>query len=56
MPEREMVQYIKSESSSDVLYIVAVACIERLVKLNKPGVIKAIIDSGTTTLFKLIKS
>lgn len=55
MPEKEIVHYIKNESNSDLVYIIAVACIERLVHLRKPGVIKAVIDTGTTTLLKMIK-
>lgn len=55
MPEKEILYYIKNESSTDELYQVAVACLERLVKMKKPGTIKAILDSGTTSLYKMIK-
>lgn len=53
MPEKEIIYYIKNESNTDELYLVAVACIERLAKLGKPGSIKAIVDSGTTSLYKM---
>ncbi len=54
MPKKEIIHYIEHEGNSDLLYLVAVTCIERLVKLGKPGVIKAILDSGTATLCKMI--
>jgi hypothetical protein len=55
MPEKEIIHYIKNENNSDVLYLVAVTCIERLVKMNKAATIKAVLDSGTTCLYKMIK-
>lgn len=55
MPNKEILYYIKNESNTDLLYLIAVACLERLVKLGKPGPIKAILDSGTTSLYKMIK-
>lgn len=54
MAEKEIIYYIKNENNTDILYMVAVACLERLVKLGKPGKIKAILDSGTTSLYKMI--
>jgi hypothetical protein len=53
MPEKEILYYIKNESNTEILYLVAVACLERLVKMGKPGTIKAIVDSGTTCLYKM---
>ncbi|MGB3224010.1 MAG: hypothetical protein WBB23_14500 [Desulforhopalus sp.] len=53
MPEKEILYYINHESNTDELYLIAVACIERLTKLDKPGSIKAIVDSGTTSLYKM---
>ncbi len=55
MPEREIIHYIKNENNTDLLYLVAVTCLERLVKMDKAATIKAIIDSGTTSLCKMIK-
>lgn len=55
MPDKEIIYYIKHENNGDILYLVAVACMERLVKLRKPGTIKAILDSGTTSLYKMIE-
>lgn len=55
MPEKEIIYYIKNESNADLLYLVAVTCIERLVKMGKASTIKAIVDSGTTSLYKMIK-
>lgn len=53
MPDKEILYYIKNESNTDELYLVAVACIERLTKLGKAGSVKAIVDSGTTSLYKM---
>ena len=54
MPKKEIIHYIEQEGNSDLLYLVAVTCIERLVKLGKPGVIKAVLDSGTASLCRMI--
>ncbi len=54
MPKKEIISYIENERNSDLLYLVAVTCIERLMKLEKAGVIKAVVDSGTATLLKMI--
>ncbi|MBE0584024.1 MAG: hypothetical protein IH612_09710 [Desulfofustis sp.] len=54
MPKKEIIHYIEHEGNADLLYLVAVTCIERLMKLGKAGVIKAILDSGTATLCKMI--
>ena len=56
MPDKQILHYIKNEGNSELLYLVAVACLERLAKLNKASVIKAIVDAGTTTLFKMVES
>lgn len=55
MPEKEIIQYIKNERNSDVLYLVAVTCLERLVNMGKAATVKAILDSGTASLYKMIK-
>ncbi len=55
MAEKEIIYYIKNENNTDLLYLVAVTCLERLVKLGKASIIKAILDSGTTSLYKMIK-
>jgi hypothetical protein len=55
MAEKEIIYYIKNENNTDLLYLVAVTCLERLVKLGKASTIKAILDSGTTSLYKMIK-
>ncbi len=55
MPDKQIIHYIKNESNSDLIYLIAVTCIERLVKLNKAAGVKAIVDSGTTSLLKMIK-
>lgn len=55
MPDKQLIYYIKNEASSDLLYLIAVTCLERLAKLNKAGVIKAVLDVGTTTLLKMKK-
>jgi len=54
MSDKEIITYIKSEANSELLYLVAVTCIERLVHLRKAGAVKAIIDSATTSLLKMI--
>lgn len=56
MSENQILHYIKSENNSEFLYLIAVACIERLMKMNKYGVIKAIIDAGTNSLYELVKN
>lgn len=53
--DNEILRYIKNEGNGDEIYMVAVACLERLAKTNKPGAIKAIVDAGTASLVKMIK-
>ena len=55
MADKEIIHYIKNESSSELLYLIAVTCIERLVQLDKSATIKAILDAGTTSLYNMIK-
>ena len=55
MPDKEVVYYIKNETSSEELYLIAVTCLERLVKMGKASAIKAILDAGTTSLFNMTK-
>jgi len=55
MPDKEIIYYIKNQKSSDVLYLIAVTCIERLVKLNMAAGVKAILDAGTTSLLNMTK-
>jgi len=55
MPDKQILYYIKNESNSELLYLVAVACIEKMAALNKAAAIKAVIDAGTTSLFNMIK-
>lgn len=55
MSENQILHYIKNENNSEFLYLMAVACLERLIKLNKVGVIKAILDAGTNSLYELAK-
>jgi len=55
MPEKQILHYIKNEANGELLYLVAVACLERLAELKKAGGVKAIIDAGTATLLKMIK-
>ena len=55
MPEKEIIHYIKNENNSDILYLVAVTCLERLVSMGKAATVKAVLDSGTTSLYKMIK-
>lgn len=55
MSEKDIIRHIKQENNSDVLYLVAVTCLERLIKMNKAASVKAIVDSGTTGLVKMIK-
>jgi len=54
MPNKEIIYYIKNEKNSDLLYLIAITTIERLAKMDKAGVIKAILDVGTATLYKMI--
>lgn len=56
MPEKQIIHYIKNENNTDLLYLVAVTCIEQLMKKKKPGIIKAIIDAGTNSLYEMIKN
>jgi hypothetical protein len=58
MPEKELeiMHYIKNENNSDILYLVAVTCLDRLVKMDKAATIKAVLDSGTTSLCKMNKT
>lgn len=55
MPEKQIIHYIKNESSSELLYLIAVTCIEKLAKMDKGATIKAIVDAGTTSLYNMIK-
>ncbi len=55
MQEREIIHYIKNENNSDLLYLIAVACLEKLVNMGKASTVKAILDSGTTSLYNMIK-
>jgi len=55
MPEKQILHYIKNEANGELLYLVAVACLERLAELKKAVGVKAIIDAGTATLLKMIK-
>lgn len=53
--EKEILYYIKNEKSSDLLYHMAVAVIERLAQMDKGSAIKAILDAGTANLYKMVK-
>ncbi len=53
--EKEILRYVKKEASSDLLYLIGVACLERLAETNKAGGIKAILDAGTAALMKMAK-
>lgn len=55
MANKNLMNYIENETSSDELYLIAVTCIERLLKLERPSGIKAILDAGTTALYNMIK-
>jgi len=55
MPDKEIIYYIKNETSSNELYLIAVTCIEKLIKMNKPSAIKAILDVGTSGLYNMIE-
>ncbi len=55
MANKELLYYIKNETSSDELYHIAVTCIERLTKIDAPSAIKAILDAGTTALINMLK-
>ena len=55
MPDKQILYYIKNESNSELLYLVAVACIEKMAVLDEATAIKAVIDAGTTSLFNMIK-
>lgn len=55
MSEKQIIHYIKNENSSELLYLIAVTCIEKLAKLHKGATIKAILDAGTTSLYTMIK-
>ena len=56
MPDKEIIYYINNETSSNELYLIAVTCIERLIKMDKPSAIKAILDVGTSGLYNMIKN
>lgn len=53
--EKEILRYVKKEASSDLLYLIGVACMERLAETNRAGGIKAICDAGTAALVKMTK-
>ncbi len=55
MSEKQVIHYIKNENNSELLYLIAVTCIEKLAKMDKGATIKAIIDAGTTCLYSMIK-
>lgn len=55
MPNKEVIYFIKNETNADDLYHIAVTCIERLAKMDKAIAIKAILDSGTSSLYNLTK-
>lgn len=55
MVDKEIIYYIKSQNSSEVPYLIAVTCIERLAKLNMAAGVKAILDAGTTSLLNMAK-
>lgn len=55
MANKELLYYIKNETNTDELYLIAVTCIERLIKLKRPSAIKAVVDAGTTALFNMLK-
>ena len=55
MSQKELIYYIKNENNTDLLYLIAVTCLDRLVQLGKSSTIKAILDSGTNSLCKMIK-
>lgn len=55
MPEQQIIHFVKTEKNPNLLYRIAVSCIEQLMKYNKPGVIKAIVDAGTTSLYEMSK-
>ena len=55
MANKEIIYYIKTEKNSDHLYHIVVAAIERLVEIKKASAIKAILDVGTSSLFKMTK-
>lgn len=56
MADKEILYYLKNETSSDELYLIAVTCIERLVKQGKASAIKAILDAGTSGLYNMFKN
>lgn len=56
MAEREIIHYLKNENNSDLIYQVAVTCIERLVRMKKPGILKAVLDAGTNGFYEMIKN
>lgn len=53
--EKEILRYVKNEANSDLLYLIGVACIERLAATKKASGIKAIVDAGTASLVKMSK-
>lgn len=54
MPDKQIINYIKNETNGELLYIIAVTCIQRLVSLDKAAAVKAILDSGTASLLTMI--
>lgn len=55
MLNKEIIYFIKNETNPDDLYHIAVTCIERLAKMDKAVAIKAILDSGTSSLYTMTK-
>ncbi len=55
MPDKQILYYIKNEGDSELLYLVAVACIEKMAALGKAAAIKAVVDAGTASLLNMIR-
>ncbi|WP_457576683.1 hypothetical protein [Desulfomarina sp.] len=55
MSEKQILYYIKNESNSELLYLVAVTCMERMAAIGKVAGVKAVLDAGTNILFNMIK-
>ncbi len=55
MSEKQILYYIKNESNSELLYLVAVTCLERMADIGKVAGVKAVLDAGTNILFNMIK-
>lgn len=55
MADKELIYYLKNEARSEELYLIAATCIERLVAIQKPAAIKAVVDAGSSALFNMIE-